>query len=389
MGIIFVDQDPDWKNLLPLTYTKPIAKLRLGILTIEEKWNRQLEIDTKGFITEPYLQKAFPLSDSNNESHLYINSSHLPNKALADSINKLKEHEVLFQNNNWIAYRGSSIEQINDASPTPFKEEVIKINRSWDLIQSNASEITTDFLLIKYNQTSLPNVDKNTITYNPKNIFIEEGATIKASILNAENGPIYIGKNAKIHEGAIIKGPFAICEEGEIVMGSKIREGCTIGKKAIGGGELKNTIIGDYSNKCHDGYLGDSIIGNWCNLGALTNVSNLKNTYSKIKVWDKSEASFIDSNTNKLGCILGDYTHTGISTTLTAGTISEPFCQLFGAGIHAKFTPAFSWGEPNKYQNYKLEKALLVAATIQELKNREITNNEIEVLKAIHQLKNA
>ena len=381
MKAIFVDELSDWKNLLPLTYTRPIAQLRIGILTIQEKWERYLNTETGGHITAKHL--STPLTG--NES-LFINATVLPNTALSSEIQNLKTHEVLVYQNKWIAFIGSRIDEKQQALHIESTSSIVSICRPWHLFQLNGDEIRSDFSLITKGRVSTPLSDPHTITYNPSAIFIEEGANIKAAILNAENGPIYIGKNAKIHEGAIIKGPFVACEGANVVMGSKIRENCTIGIKATGGGELKNVIIGDYSNKGHDGYLGDSVLGSWCNLGALTNVSNLKNTYSNITVWDRNTTSFLSSETNKFGCIIGDYVLTGISTTLNTGTIIEPFCQLYGAGLHPKFVPAFNWGEPNNYSNYKFEKAIEVAKTIRSLKNESFTATEEKVLKAIYEM---
>lgn len=385
MNIVFVDQDPDWKNLFPLTYTKPIAKLRIGILTIQEKWERHLSYSTHGYISEQYLQESFQ-NPTSPDLKVFINSSYLPNLSLVNEIKQLKESELIHDNVSWIAFIGKDIADIEKTIPQPTQSEVNKLNRPWDLIEVNAEEICNDFELITKNRKSIAISDPHTVTYSPQNIFIEEGASIKASILNAENGPIHIGKNAKIHEGSMIKGPFSLGENSHVVMGSKIREGCTIGIKATAGGELKNSIIGDFSNKGHEGYLGDSILGNWCNLGALTNVSNLKNTYSSIKIWDRNDTTSIDSETNKLGCIIGDYTHTGISTTLNTGTILEPFCQIYGPGLHPKFIPAFSWGEKDKYQPYKLEKALEVASTLHTIKEEPFTENEKAILKALNSL---
>ena len=385
MKIVFVDQDPDWKNLSPLTYTKPIAKLRLGILTIQEKWEKNLNRKTHGYISEPLLEEAFQNPPS-SDLKLFVNASYLPSPNLVLEINQLNNNELIHDNTSWIAFIGVEITAIENTKPILSKNDNSKINRPWDLIHYNAQEICQDFMLITKGRTSSVIEDPHTITYSPENIFIEKGATIKAAILNAEKGPIYIGANATIHEGSIIKGPFSLGEESHVVMGSKIREGCSIGTKATAGGELKNSIIGDFSNKGHEGYLGNSILGNWCNLGALTNVSNLKNTYSTIKVWDRNETAFIDSGTNKLGCVIGDYTHTGISTTLNTGTILEPFCQLYGPGLHPKFIPAFSWGEKDKYKSYKLDKALEVANILHELKKEVFTENEKDILKALHGL---
>ena len=385
MNIVFVDQDPDWKNLFPLTYTKPIAKLRLGVLTIQEKWEQHLSSNTHGYISEQYLQESFP-NPISQDLKVFINSSYLPNPDLTNEIIQLSEGELIHNNVSWIAFIGKSIEDIEKTTPKITQADVSKLNRPWDLIEINAEEICNDFELITKNRTSTAISDPHTVTYSPENIFIEEGASIKSSILNAENGPIYIGENATIHEGSIIKGPFSLGKNSHVVMGSKIREGCSIGVKATAGGELKNSIIGDFSNKGHEGYLGDSILGNWCNLGALTNVSNLKNTYSSIKIWDRNETTFINSETNKLGCIIGDYTHTGISTTLNTGTVLEPFCQIYGPGLHPKFIPAFSWGEKDNYQTYKLEKALEVASTLHTIKEEPFTESEKAILNALNHL---
>ena len=381
MQVTFVDDEINWQNLLPLTYTKPISTLRIGVLTIQEKWSRYLKITASGYKTKEYLQHWFLALEN---TQLYLNATVLPSLALGIAINNLSEDECLVCQNTWLAFRGLNLHDKENAKQIKFEEEVTQVNRPWELFLLNKTQIEADFKLITANRTSQKIIDVHTRIYVPENIFLEEGAEVKAAILNAENGSIYIGKNAKVHEGAIIKGPFALCEEGHVVAGAKIREGCTIGIKATGGGELKNCIIGDYSNKGHEGYLGDSVLGSWCNLGALTNVSNLKNTYSNIKVWDRTTTDWHYTDTNKLGCILGDYVHTGISTMINTGTIIEPFCQLFGAGLHPKFIPAFLWGEVGKYVTYDLDKALAVAEKIQLAKGKKITKEEITLLKHLH-----
>lgn len=381
MQVTFVDDEISWQNLLPLTYTKPISTLRLGILTIQEKWLFHLKTTSCGYKTKEYLQGRFPKLATTS---LFVNATVLPSSPLVTAIHNLSEGEWLANQNTWLAYRGSGLADKDVSKRINFEDEVIQINRPWDLFQYNSHEIKEDFKRLTVDRTSQIIRDLHTRTYALDNIFLEEGAEVKASILNAENGPIYLGKNSKVHEGAIIKGPFALCEGGQVVAGAKIREGCTIGIKATGGGELKNCIIGDYSNKGHEGYLGDSVLGNWCNLGALTNVSNLKNTYANIKVWDRTQTDWHQTAINKLGCILGDYVHTGISTMINTGTIIEPFCQLFGAGLHPKFLHAFQWGEVDDYVNYNLDKALEVAQKIQAAKGVKITNEEIAILKHIH-----
>ncbi len=381
MQVTFVDDETAWQNLLPLTYTKPISTLRIGIFTIQEKWEIHLKIISSGYKTREYLQSRFLELKTTN---LYVNATVLPSLDLVSSINNLLEGEYLVYQNTWIAYRGTDFFNKEQSKQVVFEKEIIQIHRPWDLFVLNKTQIEQDYKLITADRITHKLTDPHTRVYASENIFLEEGAEVKAAILNAENGPIYLGKNSKVHEGAIIKGPFALCEGGQVVAGAKIREGCTVGVKSTGGGELKNCIIGDYSNKGHEGYLGDSVLGSWCNLGALTNVSNLKNTYSNIKVWDRMKTDWHLTGTNKFGCIMGDYVHTGISTMINTGTIIEPFCQLFGAGLHPKFLHAFQWGEVGDYVNYNLDKALAVAEKIQVAKGKELTKEEIAILKHIH-----
>lgn len=383
MNLVFVDENLSWKSLLPLTYTKPIAELRVGIVTLRQKWEHFTQLPTAGFYTEKYLSAKYPTPSE--KPALYINSIVIPTEELASEIKRLQINQKLMSGNTWIAFKGKSLHQLKHAKSILSSLTIKTIHRPWDLVALNATEIEADFKWITANQTSAAITDKNTITYGNA-IFIEEGAEVRAAVLNSEKGPIYIGKRAKIHEGALIKGPFAICTEANVAMGAKVREGCTIGIKATGGGELKNSIIGDYSNKGHDGYLGDSILGNWCNLGALTNVSNLKNTYSNIKAWDASTNKFIDIGTNKFGCVLGDYTHTGISTLLNTGTVIAPFCQLFGTGLHPKFVSAYQWGEPNQYVTYDFNKALKVAQILHSLKKETFTEKEEKILRSIYEM---
>ena len=376
MNYILFD-DPDTRvNLLPLTFTRPVADIRIGIFKIYEKWEKRLHAKVS-FQTETYLQKKFSLHPS--EDTVYINGSFCPSTDLIGEVQGLSDGQVLKSQGIVVAYRNSITANKKEISFTGSW-----ISNTWNIFQYNGQEIKNDFELIQKSGKSIGIADTHTIVYNPENIFVEEGATIRAAVLNAENGPIYIGKNAEIQEGAVIRGPFALCESSVVNMGAKMRGDNTIGPFSKVGGEVSNSVIFGYSNKAHDGFMGNSVIGEWCNFGADSNTSNLKNNYSGIKVYSYKNKNFADSGKMFCGLVMGDHSKCGINTMFDSGTVIGVNVSIFGTKYTPKFIPSFSWGDIDDLSTFKFDKAIDVAERVFARRNMELSEIDKEILLEVY-----
>jgi UDP-N-acetylglucosamine diphosphorylase/glucosamine-1-phosphate N-acetyltransferase len=390
MNNILLFDNPIWRNQLkPLTLTRPISYLRIGILTIIEKWESYLDCDISS-LSETYLQSKY--TPKYAEINTYINSSFLPDKNLVEEILGLKENCYLKYENQIVAFK-SSLRLDFDFPVESFEcvfypYELQFISRLPDLFLKNVKQIELDFDLVTLNRKSEVLSDKFTIVYNENNIFIEKGAIIKAAILNAENGPIYIGKNAVIQEGSLLIGPVAIGDQAMVAFGAKIRPNTTLGPSCRVGGEVGNTIFQGFSNKAHDGFLGNSYIGEWCNLGANTNNSNLKNDYKSVKLFDFNTQSLQDTGELFCGTFMGDFSKAGISTMFNTGTVIGVSANVFGSGFQDKYIQSFTWGgKMEGYENYRFEKAIEVINATLARKELQLTPNEYQILEYIAQQK--
>lgn len=371
--------------LLPFTFTRPVAKIRVGILTISEKWEKRLNTSAS-FLTQDYLSKKYKLSVTND--NLFINGALCPNEALLKAITALENDSCLKKNGVLLAAR-TTTDNIADTSQlksTEFRGEYNLIDVVWKIFQLNAQEIKADFDLITLGRTSQPLSDPHTIVYGKENLFIEEGAIIRAAIINAENGPVYIGKNAQIHEGAIIKGTFALCENSHVHIGAKIRGDTTIGPHSKVGGEVSNSVIFGNSNKGHEGFLGNSILGEWCNIGADTNTSNLKNNYADIKIWNYTNDEFKSTEQMFCGLIMGDHSKCGINTMFNTGTVVGVSANIFGPGFPRNFVPSFSWGGAAGFTTFQLRKVHEVAEKVMGRKNIELDTVEKNILDRVFEM---
>lgn len=400
--LIFADQPTDWQNLLPLTFTKPISNLRVGILTIAEKWQKYLQVpDNEVFyLTESYLQKKYqaPKKDTQSKqtaNYTYINGCVCPNQLLVQTINQMPNNTLLVCKQKPIALKTKDLLENSlsffDILQTPknyklqiFDSPITFIHYTYDIFRENRNQIIADFALLTAGRESQAIQDIHTKVYGVENIFIEQGATIKAAILNAEEAPIYIGKNTKIHEGAIIKGAFALCEGAEVNMGAKIKGDTTVGIFSKVGGEISNSVIMGYSNKGHDGFLGNSVIGEWCNLGADTNTSNLKNTYNNVSIWNFGQQKMLDTGLQFCGTIMGDHAKCSINTMLNTGTVVGTGANLFGAGFPPKFVPAFAWGGSEGMEKFRFDKFCELAQRVMQRRNLEFTATDKEILEAVY-----
>jgi UDP-N-acetylglucosamine diphosphorylase / glucose-1-phosphate thymidylyltransferase / UDP-N-acetylgalactosamine diphosphorylase / glucosamine-1-phosphate N-acetyltransferase / galactosamine-1-phosphate N-acetyltransferase len=383
---IILFEDPVWRNQLkPLTLTRPIGDLRIGIVTIAEKWQYLIEKPVS-FLTESYLKEKFQVNFE--ENNLYLNSSYLPTSQLLRAVEKLPINTSLVVNDSVVAlHTKDKLEFAFDPKPInkiAFDGPLICIKSLPDLFLNNAAQINFDYGFITKGRVSQPINDKFTAVYGSHNIFIEEGVSIKASILNAENGPIYIGENAIIQEGSLIIGPVSIGKEATVAFGAKIRPNTTLGPVSRVGGEVGNTIFHGFSNKAHDGFMGNSYIGEWCNLGANTNNSNLKNDYKSVKLYNYNSDSLEDTGELFCGTYMGDYSKAGISTMLNTGTVIGVCANVFGSGFQEKYMPSFTWGGKTEgIENYRFDKAIEVINATMKRRNLQLTKEDLNILEYI------
>ncbi len=367
--------------LLPFTYTKPVAELRIGILTIREKWEMFLG-STTSTITEEYLSEKFPMVEL--EDNVMINASFIPTENLVRMVKNLEVDQAIFHKDEPIAFYVKENQEVNfdDYDVISYDFEVFNVNNTWDLFAKNERAITEDFELLTKDKISQP-IPDSVQCLAKENIFIEEGATIFAATLNATNGPIYIGKNAEIMEGSLIRGPFALCDNGVVKMGAKIYGGTTIGPYSKVGGEVSNSVISGYSNKGHDGFLGNSVIGEWCNLGADTNTSNLKNNYASVRLWSYETEGFAKTGLQFCGLMMGDHSKCGINTMFNTGTVIGVNANVFGSGFPRNFVPSYSWGGSNGFVTYLTKKAFEVAKVVMARRKIEFTEEDAKILEHV------
>lgn len=385
MNIALVDLPDQRIKLFPFTLTRPVSHLRVGILTIREKWERMLgqQVDA---LSTTQLNTKFQQGPSPYD--LVINATIFPNDDLISEIQKLTAGQVLQTSPGFVAAKGNflSIEDLEDLSSFDSVQTEIaftSITRSWDMFLQNSEQIEQDFKSLTANRVSEEIEDPHTIVYNPENVFLEEGVKIKAAILNAETGPIYLAKGSEIQEGATIRGPFYLGENSRINMNAKIREGSSIGANCKVGGELSNSILMGNSNKAHGGFLGNSVIGEFCNLGAATNNSNLKNNYTTVKMWDYLNETFIDTGLQFCGLMMGDHSKSAIGTTFNTGTSVGLSCNIFSSTFPQKFLPSFTWGGAEKLVTYAFERALETAEKSMNRKGEELTKEDQDLLKTV------
>ncbi|HRS18040.1 MAG TPA: GlmU family protein, partial [Bacteroidales bacterium] len=364
-------------------FTRPVAEIRCGILTIKEKWDLILGC-TSSYETQPYLQTKYPRITNNDT--LYINATILPNHALVSEIIQLKKGEALYFQDNIIAVHTTNdfVEQLEEYTQVETLCEVQQIRYPWNIFSFNAQEIERDFELITKHKTSQKISTTNNIIA-PENIFIEPDAVVEFATINASKGKVYIGKGAEVMEGAIIRGPFALCEHATVKMATKIYEGTTIGPYCKVGGEVQNSVLFGYSNKGHDGYLGNSVIGEWCNLGADTNNSNLKNDYSEVKVWNYTTERFMKTGLQFCGLFLGDHSKSAINTMFNTGTLVGVSSNVFGSGFPRNFFPSFSWGGADGMSEYALKKACETAQRVYARRAKIFDQTEIDIFAHIFQ----
>jgi len=388
--VLFDDECRD--HLLPLTFTRPVAELRVGILTIREKWQRSLNARFSYF-TQPYLRKKFPLESGDN--NCFVNGSVLPDPRLVAQVKALQPGEAIAENEMVIAFCPAKRIDENSVFSTSVILQASKVinpvnsprtvRRLPDIFSKNGDALRDDYKLITYKRRSATVYESNKVM-NRNDVFIEEGAKVEFAFLNATKGPIYIGRNAEVMEGAMLRGPVSIGDQSVVKMGAKIYGPTTIGPVCTVGGEISSSVILGYSNKGHDGFLGHAVIGEWCNMGADSNNSNLKNDYGEVKLWDYATQKFERTGMQFVGLMMGDHSKCGINTMFNTGSVVGVFANIFGAAFPRNYIPSFSWGGASGFVEYKIAHALETAKRVMLRRNVELTAVDEEILKYIAQL---
>jgi len=371
--------------LLPFTFTRPVADIRVGILTIREKWEKYLGTTTTT-LTEEYLSEKFPMVEM--EENIMINAAYLPNPVLSELVSNLGVNQAVFKGEDVIAFfTEESQEEVDFESYEiiEYKEDGLVIEHTWDIFAKNDAAIREDFELLTEDRKSQP-IPKSVNVIAPENIFIEEGAKLEFVTLNASTGPIYIGKNSEIMEGSVIRGPFALCEEAVVKLATKVYGATTVGPHSRIGGEVNNSVLFGYSNKGHDGFLGNSVLGEWCNIGADSNNSNLKNNYEEVKLWSYETEGFARTGLQFCGLMMGDHSKCGINTMFNTGTVVGVSTNIFGSGFPRNFVPNFSWGGASGFTTYVTKKAFETARIVMSRRNVEFDEKESRILEHVFEV---
>ncbi|WP_159802230.1 GlmU family protein [Flavobacterium sp. MK4S-17] len=381
MNYILFD-GPVRNALLPFTFTRPVADIRVGILTIREKWEKYLGYTTTT-LTEEYLMDKYPMVEM--EENIMINASFLPAEDLAEMVQALEENQAIFMGDEVIAFYTKDTQEEVDFDlydVIEYTGDCLRIENPWDIFQKNDAAIREDFELLTEGRISQP-IPAGVNVIAPENIFIEEGAKMHFVTLNALTGPIYIGKDSEIMECSVIRGPFALCEGAQVKLATKVYGATTVGPHSRIGGEVNNSVLFGYSNKGHDGFLGNSVLGEWCNLGADTNNSNLKNNYEEVKLWSYEKEGFVKTGLQFCGLMMGDHSKCGINTMFNTGTVVGVSANIFGAGFPRNFVPSFSWGGASGFTTYITKKAFQTAQIVMSRRNVEFTEQDAAIMEHV------
>jgi UDP-N-acetylglucosamine diphosphorylase/glucosamine-1-phosphate N-acetyltransferase len=374
MNIILHDLEAHL-TFAPLTLTRPVGNLRMGIFTNDERWKNYCSAASVSFKTEDYLSGKF--SCESKADNFWVNAAVVPNQALANMVSELNSGEALYVNNQFIAYRGS--EYGRGARIDKTLDDLIVLKHRWDIFGLNDKVLKNDFDWVNANKNGIQLDTSNQLIGSADQLFIEEDAIVQGAILNTTTGPIYVGKHAEIMEGSIVRGGLALCEHAALKLGSKVYGATTIGPYCKVGGEVNNVVFYAYSNKGHDGFLGNSVIGEWCNLGADTNTSNLKNNYGFVSTYDYKTQKFEKTDIQFMGLIMGDHSKSGINTMFNTATVVGVSSTIFGAGFPPKFIPNFSWGGFDN-ELFQFELALVAANNMMSRRGLQLTEEEIAIL---------
>ena len=381
MNYILFD-GPARNALLPFTFTRPVADILIGILTIRQKWELYLG-STTTTVTEEYLSEKYPMVEM--EQNVMINASFLPNPTLVTMIQNLESNQAIFKGDEVIAFFTDEEQDEVDFDTyeiLDYTGDCLAVEHTWDIFSKNDAALRADFEFLTQDRKSQP-IPKSVNVIAPENIFIEEGAKLEFVTLNAATGPIYIGKNAEIMEGSVIRGPFALCEGAGVKLATKVYGATTVGPYSKIGGEVNNSVLFAYSNKGHDGFLGNSVLGEWCNIGADSNNSNLKNNYEEVKLWCYETEGFAKTGLQFCGLMMGDHSKCGINTMFNTGTVVGVSANIFGSGFPRNFVPSFSWGGAAGFTTYTTSKAFATAKLVMSRRNVEFDEKEQAILEHV------
>lgn len=385
MNYLLCDEPAVRRQLLPFTFTRPVALLRVGITTLQEKWNLFLGEDG-GFVTEGYLQERF--GNRVEAQNLLVNASFIADKALADAVKALPQNGILVKDGQWIAFYASAAQLadltlrncLSGREPVEYSGGCLQIRHPWDIFTLNGKQIGEDLAQLDPSRSDASWKGEGTVQFGECPVYAEEGARVLHTLIDTTQGPVYLGRNARIMPGSLVQGPLALCEGSLIKMGSKIYGGNTFGPHCKVAGEVESTVMLGYSNKAHDGFLGDAVLGEWCNLGAGTNCSNLKNDYSPVRVWSYAEERFVKTGLQFCGLLMGDHSKSAIGTQFNTGTVVGVGCNVFGAGFPKNFIPSFTWGR----ETYRVERAIETARIVYARRERTFTEADAEVLREVY-----
>lgn len=372
-------------DLLPLTFTRPVADFRVGITTIRQKWE-SLFPGNYSYKTVPFLADKFPVRMQSD--NWFVAGNVIPSKSLVEAVESLGIGQALFCGDDFVAFHGNDWDASkSDFERVEFKEDCVIVHYFFDVFLLNGKVLIDDFVRLTSDRFSQPLSDTNTIIGDPSLVFVEEGATIEGAILNTKQGPIYIGKDAEVMEGACVRGPMALCEHSFINMGTKIYGATTIGPWSKVGGEINNAVIFGYSNKAHDGFLGNAVIGEWCNIGAGTNASNLKNDYSKIRVWNYPDHTFMRTDLQFCGLIMGDHSKAGINCMFNTATVVGVGVNIHGSGFPRTFIPSFSEGSPTGgFTDVKISKFFDIANRAMSRRGVVLSEIDYKIFEEIYKI---
>lgn len=376
MNVILFDEHAVWADLLPISFTRPVAAIRVGVDTIAEKWQAYLPGEYSWKVAEPYLEELFPCTGEDKPDTLFIAGNVLPDSALAESVAALKSGEALIDaRGRTVAHRGKKIENRIESGT-----EVTAIEQLYDIFLLNGNQIKADFERITAGRTSQPLPATNTVIGDPSLIFIEEGAHVEGAFINTTKGPVYIGADAEIMEGSMLRGPIALCKHATVNMGTKIYPDTTVGPYCKVGGELNNVVFLGYSNKAHDGFLGNAVIGEWCNIGAGAVASNLKNDYTKIRLWNYPTQRFVRTTLQFCGIMMGDHSKAGINTMFNTATVLGVGVNVHGAGFPRNFVESFNEGSTAGFTRVPEKKFFDIAERMMARRGRTLTPAERRML---------
>ena len=384
MPILLFD-GPERKQLLPFTFVRPVAFLLLGIDRLIDKWEAAMN-QSCGVYAESYLQEKFP--PVFGALNTFINSSYLPSSPLTDQINSLSENQCLFIHDQPVAFvtqHQSLPEDFTVFERIEFQDKVHHIAHVTDLFSLNAEVLEEDFYRLTQGRESAQLSETNRVVCAER-IFLEKGAVVEHAFLNATAGPIYIGKNAEVMEGSMLRGGIALMENAVVKMGAKIYGGTTLGPFCKVGGELSNVLMLGYSNKGHDGFLGNAVIGEWCNIGAATDASNLKNSYGKLRVWNYEVESFAKTALQFCGLLMGDYSRCSIHSMFNTATVVGVCANLFGTGFPRTFLPSFSYGGAQKLSTYQFDKAMDSNDSMMKRRGKQLSEKDRKILSHVYEV---